>query len=1173
MLSKIIDNERKQLGDTLQELSKTHEHLSIATGYWDLPGTQIIFDEIKNYKSIRLLIGQEPLMPRYRKKLELEAPEQDFPDKDVSFDLATLPQDEGYRKLVTDMKALIADGRLEVRVYRKSFLHAKCYIFGNYESESAIGIIGSSNFTRAGLTANTELNALEDDYRIVKSTPKAETDDYGHLSWFDSVWNDDQTEQWDGRFSELLGNSPVGDLTYSPYDMYIKTLWELYQDEIVEDEQLSAETADILFAFQQRNAQLILKKLNKYGLAMLADSVGLGKTITAGAVLKHYIDEKQARRVYVIAPASLCEQWKQDLAKVHNLFSGFEVISMQDTNAIQRARSIDKYAPVDMFVVDEAHNLRNDASKRHQELLEWFSDNPESKVLLMTATPINNSLTDFVNQIQLAAKGSLESFPVVYPTTKKNEVIDFFEAVKRLSNEMAKAENKGEKPDFNKVNRIMRQGLRHFLVRTTRKGIEKEFGGLLGNDGTMRRFPVSEVVPSPYNFSDGLGSSINNVINNNIEVFSGKDPRNLDVDSLLEQTQRTKHPLDVISGIATTDADYTENVFVNVFQVMLLLGFSPYRSETYQHRFYGKTPEEIKQFKLPPEESFALQSQMSVHNMLRVTFLKRLESSPYALRRSLENYQKKLNYFADKLNQGYIIKFKDMQAIQSEFGDDLELVLNYNSNAENDDQITLTPADTDKYNIDTLKSDIQKDKRILDVIIEICRALEDNDDKLEAFSGLLSKIISEQKAGKKVLVFSYYADTIKYLSEKLPSLISAPNFGQKSAFISGESKSQIEDIVRRFSPVSKTGETIDEEEQIDYLFATDVLSEGQNLQDCGTLINFDLHWNPVRMIQRNGRINRLGSEYERVYIFNMHPETNLESYLKLVHRLEQKIDRIKYTVGTDQSVLGEAENPIEYIDEIEESENQENTVLSLYDEAKATETFSELDDDDDFLSIDEYVLDLRKFLTDATDDEKARVQNIPVGKWGYLPESAKKDINSPTVLSLTRSQGTTTQTGVDFETHIFVESDALSGYMVDAVETIEALKHIRTTPEDNERTADRIGYDREQAKKYILALAKRQAVRKKSTFKITPSIKVVLNELANVLPNVSVDASLEQIVTKQDDKLMRDLFRKANLDLKSHQQLLPNTIIGFEKAVKKLETHVNDEKEVSSVEGVLFYAK
>jgi hypothetical protein len=440
---------------------------------------------------------------------------------------------------------------------------------------------------------------------------------------------------------------------------------------------------------------------------------------------------------------------------------------MQDTNAIQRARELDRYAEVDMFVIDEAHNLRNDASKRHQELLEWFSDNPESKVLLLTATPINNSLTDFVNQIQLAAKGSLESFPVVYPTTKKNEVIDFFEAVKRLSSEMAKAENKGEKPDFNKVNRIMRQGLRHFLVRTTRRGIEQE-GGLIGNDGKERRFPVSEVKPSPYSFSDNLGSSVNNVINNNINVFSGKDPRTLDVDSLLEQTQRTKHPLDLITGIETTDDEYTGNVFVNVFQVLLLLGFSPYRSETYQHRFYGKTPDDIKQFKLPPEQSFTLQSQMSVHNMLRVTLLKRLESSQYALRKSLENYQDKLNYFASKLDEGYIIKFKDIQAIQSVFGDDLELVADHNVNAEQDDQIDITPADTEKYNVQALKEDIQKDQQLLAVLIEVCRALEDNDDKLNSFSELLTKIVSEQKAGKKVLVFSYYADTIKYLERKAP---------------------------------------------------------------------------------------------------------------------------------------------------------------------------------------------------------------------------------------------------------------------------------------------------------------------------------------------------------------------------------------------------------------------
>lgn len=1169
MLPKIIDNGRKQLGDTLNELAKTHDHLSIATGYWDLPGLQILFENIKNYKSIRLIIGQEPLAPRFAKALDINRPEDTFPEVDFRENLVDLEQRQEFRDLVYATKQLIAEGRLEVRVYRKSFLHAKAYIFGSYESESAVGVIGSSNFTRAGLTANTELNALESDHRIVKFQPHNDTDEYGHLSWFDTIWNDELTEEWNGKFSELLGNSPVGDVVYSPHDMYMKTLYELYTDEVVEDTELSDETSNILFDFQQRNAKLLLKKLEKYGLAMLADSVGLGKTITAGAVIKHFIEENNARRIYVVAPASLTEQWREDLAKVHNLFGGFEVISMQDMRKIEKARFIDQYAPVDLFVIDEAHNLRNDASQRHQELLDWFSENPDSKVLLLTATPINNSLTDFVNQIQLAAKGSLESFPVVFPTSKKNEVIDFFEAVKRLSSEMKQSENRGEKPDFNKVNRIMRQGLRHFLVRTTRKGIEREFGGLQGSDGSMKIFPKTSVTPSPYNFSDDLGAAIGNVINSNLHVFGDQNPRKLDVDSLLEQTQRTKHPLDLINEVARTDADYTNNVFVNVFQVLLLLGFSPYRSETYQHRFHGKTPEELKQFKLSPEESFSLQSQMSVHNMMRVTLLKRLESSQYALRKSLENYQKKLEYFIQTLDKGHIIKFKDMQEIQNKFGDDLDAVLQHNETAESDDQISLIPADPEKYNIAALRADLEKDQALITVLVELCQALGANDDKLNAFSELLTKIIHEQKSGKKVLVFSYYADTINYLRETLPSFIALDNFSQKSAFTSGENKTNIENIVKRFSPKSKGGLDVTDENSIDYLFATDVLSEGQNLQDCGTLINFDLHWNPVRMIQRNGRINRLGSEYESVNIYNMHPETNLESYLKLVSRLEQKIDRIKYTIGTDQSILGEAENPIEYIDDVESEATQQSTTLNLYDENKATETFSSLDDDEEFLSEDEYILDLRRFIKDASDEDKARVLGIPTGKWGYLSDASRQDPLAPGVLALTRARGKTTDSETEFETHIFVETTETT----QPVETIEALKYIRADINDTDRQSDNIDADRELIKRRTLSVAKNQAIKRQSPFKVTPSITRVLDALAVTIPELNVRQSLNNIVTKQDQRSVKKLFDAANRDLKSQGQLLPNTIAGFEKAVRKLEQYDGDEKEVTTIEGLLYYAK
>src|SRR5699024_6674305 len=149
------------------------------------------------------------------------------------------------------------------------FLHAKTYIFGNYHSKSAVGIIGSSNFTRAGLTTNTELNALEPNYQVVKFRPMAETDEHGHLSWFNSMWDDERTEKWNQRFTEILEDSPLGDVTFGPYDMYLRTLMEVYPDELLPKATLADDTKDVLYWFQQRNAQILINKLDRMGLAML----------------------------------------------------------------------------------------------------------------------------------------------------------------------------------------------------------------------------------------------------------------------------------------------------------------------------------------------------------------------------------------------------------------------------------------------------------------------------------------------------------------------------------------------------------------------------------------------------------------------------------------------------------------------------------------------------------------------------------------------------------------------------------------------------------------------------------------------------------------------------------------------------------------------------------------
>ena len=1158
---KIIDNNRKFLKDTLIEVSKDFSEISIATGYWDLEGMKLILPQIENYSKIRILIGREPMIARYHMQL----PEPDFPDQDFKYDLSTLKPESSLTETVAKIQELIEKGTLEVRVYRKNFLHAKCYIFGSYTTDHAIGIIGSSNFTKNGLTQNTELNALESDHRIVLSEPKTESQEVGHLFWFDSFWNDETTEKWNEEFGEILSMSTVGHITYSPYEMYMATLWHLYQNEVTEEITLSTDISKNLYAFQQRNAQLLINKIEKTGLAMLADSVGLGKTITAGAVIKHYL-EQGARRIYVIAPARLIPQWKDDLADKHDIHGGYELVSMQDMRSIEDEMSRDKYRNVDLFIIDEAHNLRNDNSTRHVKILEWFSNNPDSKVLLLTATPVNNQLTDFVNQIQLASKGKLDSFPIVYTTTKKREVIDFFEAVKRLVSYIKEKENANEAPDWDRVNKVMRQGLKHFLVRSTRNGIMKDFnGGLLGNDGVMRAFPTSIVKPAEYNFSSENDTIISDQIASSVaNSFESIDPRSIDIDKLVSITQRTEHPLDTMKKNALSTEATQSGVFTNLFQIILTFGFAPYKARVYDNRFYGKTPDQIKEYKLKPKESFTLLSQVGIHNIIRVSLLKRLESSPYALKNSIQNYLNRITVFSEWLEKGFILSFKDITELVKEYGDDLDEI-------PEDALDEKIPADPSVYNIEALKNDIVRDQEIAKVLIALCDAIEKKDDKLARFVDLI-KEIKDTTGTKKILVFSFYADTIKYLERNLGTYLSTDEMNA-SSFVTGANAVDIKEITGRFSPLSK-GYTVDDAHPaINYLFATDVLSEGQNLQDCPVLINFDLHWNPVRMIQRNGRINRLGSQYEKVYVYNMAPEKQLETYLKLVKRLEQKINKIAHTIGTDQSILGELENPLEYIDQVDDVKDIDR-MLDLNNEATATQALLELEDDADFLTEDEYIFELRTFLKNSNEKEINTIKNISLGKWGYLPEAKRTQVDTPDVIGLTQTMIREDEKKDLYPVDIFVEYQALDG-KVGILDTIDALTHIKTTPEDSKRAVDAIktNKDRSFIKKLMESQAVEEATSETLVFKRTPSIEIILDAVAKYLPDLQLSSALARIDSKLELKKTRKLFSDAKEDIKTYEQLRPITLDRFVSLVKELTKEEKPEKTVDDISTLLFYAK
>lgn len=1224
-----IDNNRRDLATTLRTISTDYEYLSIATGYWDLPGTLEIIDEIENYKNVRILIGQEPLAYKYQKsfKVDLDAPENVFPDADIKKDLEDEGNDKEIDKLRYTLKKLvkmIKDNRLKVKIFRQPRLHAKAYIFGKLGDGNSVGIIGSSNFTKAGLTRNSELNFLTDDYKIVEFEPKTENQENGHLKWFEELWEAEEAIEWTGDFTEILQNSPIGEYTYGPYDVYIRTLMEVFPDELIEINEFDKDIKEVLHPFQEQNALSLKRKLESIGVAMLSDSVGLGKTITAAAIIKQYIAEGK-NNIVIIPPAALISQWSSELQcdrweLVEN--RDFQLISQQDSSKIRdlTEKSIfrkNTRNEIDLFVIDEAHNLRSQGSSRYQEVLSLLQENPSSKVLLLTATPINNSLMDFANQIQLGSKGDLVSVNVPYKKDKnaKIDYIDFFEALKRIQSEARKAEKNGEDFNWEDHKHTLMSGIRHYLVRSTRQGIEKR-NAIEKQDTQSKLFPSSKITQFTYEYEDVAIDNLEDELNISVyEIFEGLFFEELNIDLAVDITQRTMHPIDIFDILFNGDLReeeleerfniskhlLEENIFNYesknfsviplVFKIINFLGFVPYRPEVYNRRFYGQSIKKIREFS--GDQYRNVRIQMAIHNMLHVTWLKRLESSTATLLKSVENYIERIEIFEKWLNKGYLISLTDAELLSREYDEDLEKAsedyLEYLKELEYKDENEIKKRgvekkflDDKKYNIEQMRIDIQRDKDICRLLKYILKDISSTkkDMKLKSFVENLKVQLEEKKYGEKILVFSFFSDTIDYLSKSLPKLFEKKieGFEERSAFVTGGSKN-VENITNRFSPHSKKYKIKNHENEIDFLFATDVLSEGQNLQDAGILINYDLHWNPVRMIQRNGRINRLGSTYDEILIANARPNEDLELYLKIVRKLESKIATINNTIGNDQSILGENENPIEFND------LNENLIFSMNSE-EASKAFKELDEQTDVFDwADEYALELRQFLDENKESkDMQRILNIPLGKWNLLPQNQwSQKLNEDDAVALFKVKS---ENGKVINEVGFVQIDSsvsdrgpFSNIKAKHIQEHEALKFIRTTKDDNERKYDKISFDRHEYIETGKIEISTQFEKSQAIYKLKPGIKRRLIELEQYLnSDISDEINLLSLIQngikrsnekREFERIMRDI----NKQIKKSDSPYERTVKEFEKFIITLRKNYSEKSKIESIEGVLYYVR
>ena len=795
----IIDNDKSRLVDFIVTILKDNPNtnLDIATAFFNITAFEMIKDYIGDVKRFRLLLGKTPEI-RSDKTLG-EALLDIIKEEIENFELSK-EKENNVRSFIEFLKK----DNVEVRIYDKQFLHGKAYIFDN-----AV-VIGSSNFTPAGLTHNTELNTWQQEAQA----------EYVRKRWFEKFWK--EARDFKKELIEILENSRFGSKEYTPYEIFIKTLYELQKEDIKEEEERERKglprTKVNLTDFQEDAIPRIKSRLKKYGAILIADSVGLGKTFISAKLLEE-IGYYRRENILVICPAQLREMWRKFLKKIdvkENILSQEELASKDFLEKAKRAVGGD-LSTVKLIVVDESHNFRNPLSNRWENFFTLVNEHIAIKerpyILFLTATPINNTIWDLYWQIMLLTLLDNRAFI-------KENIPDLFKFFREV-------EKRGDPSLLNDL-------LNEISIRRTRDYIKENYPDAY----IIVETPDGEIKKQKIVFPERILENVN---------------------YKLDETYR---------GMYRWISDIITNKLTMAY---------------YRILEYKKTE------KLTPEEELTLGRMIAIGGIFRTILLKRLESSVEAFRVSVSKHIKFLKKLKKYLKQGKLLTKESFNKYIMSMDEEIE---------EEEIKETLEGFNPKDYRMDELIDDIDKDIKLLNIVLDRVKQIEPKDDaKLKKLKEIL---LSLSKKGQIVL-FTYYADTLNYIYNEIKKSKEFSNYRIEAISSSGVTKKspkEREKIVEKF--INK---------EIDILMSTDVLSEGQNLQSAQYLINYDLHWNPTRMIQRAGRIDRIGSPYKEIYVYNFFPEDELEELLRLVQILQTKIIEIDASIGLDQKVLGEEIHP------------------------------------------------------------------------------------------------------------------------------------------------------------------------------------------------------------------------------------------------------------------------
>jgi len=713
-------------------------------------------------------------------------------DKIVKIDL--LNQDIGIenalklKKIADDAVIFLKQNKVEVKTSEPNFCHAKMFLLKALDDRHNFYITGSSNLTESGIgkrkTSNVELN--------IGNT--GSNNEYKELAnWFNSLW--DNNEKVHNAKQKFIDEISKIFKEYTPNDIYMKILAELLPEEFlqekIEQKLGTSEIYKALFDFQRKAVMSLVKMLENKNGAILADAVGLGKTFTALAVIKYY--QKQGRKIIVLAPKKLEYNWEQYRETNASIFEKDEFrymikfhTDLNEDRLSDKLKFLTNEEPK-LFVIDESHNLRNDKGSRYKFLLEHIlQKNSDVKVLMLSATPINNSLLDVRNQFKLIRDvGNIE-----YLFRKAQEEL----------NEWARKENP-----------------------------------VIGN-------LINKLHPEFLELTDSLVLARTRKMVANAEVSFPKLERPINI---------FETPI-CVETAKTLDG---------------LLELLPIRFSAYMPAYYaGLTDKQI--IHDDSRRSFFLVK------MMHVLLVKRLESSWVSFKITLE---KILEYHKTVLR-------KLEKADKIEEGNLTELL--QDDDSPEFEEFTLGKQKikiNEIEDLDIFKKDLNEDiGKLQNLLKELEKFIPAKDTKIKKLIELIKD--KQKKNNQKVLIFTTYSDTAKYLFEELKRHLA------RTECVTGDSNNKdIDVILKKFSPISKNANENQIANPIDILITTDILSEGQNLQDCDFVVNYDIHWNPVRVIQRLGRIDRIGSKNKNIYCVNFWPSKNIDEYLNLQGRIEKRM--------------------------------------------------------------------------------------------------------------------------------------------------------------------------------------------------------------------------------------------------------------------------------------------